>query len=155
MAEPTHRILVIHGPNLDRLGLREPEIYGHQDLAALDASLVALGVRLGAHVETVQANAEGALVEAIHRADQFDGLVLNPAAYTHTSVALHDALRSISTPSIEVHLSNLYGREGFRQTSLTAPACDGVIMGLGFDSYALALRHLVAKLDVSTSESSP
>ena len=113
MAEPSHRILVIHGPNMDRLGLREPEIYGHQDLAALDASLVALGVRLGAHVETVQANAEGALVEAIHRADQFDGLVLNPAAYTHTSVALHDALRSISTPVSRCISATSTGVRGF------------------------------------------
>ncbi len=136
------RVVVIHGPNLNRLGLREPEIYGSTTLAELDADLAALGLSLGLDVSAVQSNAEGALIDAIHAAADAAGIVINPGGYTHTSVALADALRSVQTPAVEVHLSNTYAREEFRHRSLTAPACVGVVMGLGVNSYRLALRAL-------------
>lgn len=138
-------IMVLHGPNLDLLGDREPEIYGRTTLHALDAELHALGERLGVRVESHQSNAEGELIDHLHRARSgFVGVIVNPGGYTHTSVAIHDALRAVPVPIVEVHLSNLYAREGFRQQSLTGAACRGVIMGLGPASYALALRHLAA-----------
>ena len=124
------------------MGLREPEIYGDTTLEALNARIVAYGEARGVVVECMQSNSEGALIDAIHGAFEFDGLVFNPAGYTHTSVALHDALRSVQTPSIEVHLSNLFARESFRHTSVTGAACLGVIMGLGPESYELALDYL-------------
>lgn len=134
------RVVVIHGPNLNRLGLREPEIYGATTLAELDTELEALGRSLGLDVRSVQSNSEGALIDAIHAAVDDAGIVINPGGYTHTSVAIADALRSVPTPAVEVHLSNTYAREEFRQRSLTAPACVGVVMGLGVNSYRLALR---------------
>ncbi len=149
-------ILVLHGPNLDLLGDREPEIYGDTTLAALDAELHALGQRLGVRVETRQSNAEGELIDELHRARKgFAGVIINPGGYTHTSVAIHDALRAVSVPVVEVHLSNLYAREGFRQQSLTAAACRGVIMGLGPASYSLALRHLAALMGAPPAREFP
>jgi len=141
------RVLVLHGPNLNLLGTREPEIYGRTTLAELDASLQALARELGVHLTTRQSNSEGALIDAIQGcraggSHPQDGLIINPGGYTHTSVAIHDALRSVSIPAIEVHLSNLYARESLRHTSVTGVACAGVIMGLGTASYLLALRHL-------------
>ena len=145
MAASASSVLVIHGPNLNLLGQREPGIYGRQTLADLDASLVALGERLGLAVRCQQANGEGEIIDLLHEAGRdCIGVVINPGGYTHTSVAIADALRAIGIPAIEVHLSNLYAREGFRHESRTATACRGVIMGLGPDSYLLALRHLVA-----------
>ncbi|MBK6918662.1 MAG: type II 3-dehydroquinate dehydratase [Deltaproteobacteria bacterium] len=139
------RVMVVHGPNLDLLGEREPGIYGDTSLAELDARLVALGHELGVAVECAQSNAEGTLIDLLHRARrECDAVVINPGGYTHTSVALHDALRALAIPAVEVHLSNLYVREPMRQRSVTAAACRGVIMGLGLDSYLLALRHVVA-----------
>jgi 3-dehydroquinate dehydratase-2 len=135
---------VIHGPNLDRLGRREPEIYGHTTLAELDASLKAEGDGLGLAVECHQANGEGAIIDLIHAADDCAGIVINPGGYTHTSVAIADALRAVSVPAVEVHLSNLFAREPERRRSLTAAACVGVVMGLGVVSYSLALRHFAA-----------
>ncbi len=141
------RVLVIHGPNLNLLGQREPEHYGRQSLAELDASLVALGESLGLAVQCRQANGEGQIIDLLHEAGQgCQAVVINPAGYTHTSVAIADALRAIAIPAIEVHLSNLFAREAVRQRSLTATACDGVIMGLGGTSYHLALHHLAARL---------
>jgi 3-dehydroquinate dehydratase-2 len=146
------RILVIHGPNLNLLGVREPAVYGTSTLAELDAALLATGADEGVEVRTAQANSEGALIDLIHAtadpqgAHRADGVVFNPGGYTHTSVALHDALRGVGIPCIEVHLSNLYGRESFRHTSVTGAACVGVIMGLGADSYHLAIRHLARSI---------
>jgi 3-dehydroquinate dehydratase-2 len=140
-------VLVIHGPNLNLLGQREPDVYGHMTLAQLDASLRELGDRLGLQVDTVQGNGEGALIDFLHASAQTHAaVVINPAGYTHTSVALADALRSLELPIIEVHLSNLYTREPFRHTSRTGAACQGVIMGFGAQSYALALRQLAHRL---------
>lgn len=141
------RVLVLHGPNLNLLGLREPDIYGKTTLAELDASLHALAGELGVALTVRQSNHEGQLIDWIQgcRGAQ-DGLVLNPGGFTHTSVAIHDALRSVSIPAIEVHLSNLYRRESFRHESVTGVACAGVIMGLGTASYLLALRHLATVL---------
>ena len=145
---------MLHGPNLNLLGTREPEIYGHTTLAELDASLHALASELGVTLTTHQSNSEGALIDQIQScraggSHPQDGLVINPGGYTHTSVAIHDALRSLSIPAIEVHLSNLYARESLRHTSVTGVACAGVIMGLGAASYLLALRHLATVLTAS------
>ena len=141
-ARPT--VMVVHGPNLDLLGAREPGIYGRTTLAQLDARLVELGDTLGLRVVTHQANGEGAIIDVLHGARTLAGVVVNPGGYTHTSVAIHDALRALEVPIVEVHLSNLYARESFRRESITGAACRGVIMGLGIDSYTLALRHLAA-----------
>ena len=140
-------VVVIHGPNLDLLGAREPDVYGTTTLSELDARLVALGDTLGVEIRTHQTNAEGAFIDLLHdarTADDLAGVIVNPAGYTHTSVAITDALRALDVPVVEVHLSNLYAREAVRHDSLTGAACKGVIMGLGPDSYLLALRHLVA-----------
>jgi 3-dehydroquinate dehydratase-2 len=143
----TSSVLVVHGPNLDLLGQREPDVYGRQTLPELDASLEALGERLGLRVRCCQANGEGAIIDLLHEAGRdFGGVVINPGGYTHTSVAIADALRAIGIPAVEVHLSNLYAREPLRHRSLTAAACQGVIMGLGASSYHLALHHLAARL---------
>ena len=141
------RVLVIHGPNLHLLGEREPTIYGSTTLAELDVSLHHLAGELGVQVTTRQSNHEGTIIDWISgaraRGDQpQDGLIINPGGYTHTSVAIADALRAVSIPAIEVHLSNLYARDSLRHTSVTGVACAGIIMGLGTASYLLALRHL-------------
>lgn len=147
--EPVRRpaIVVIHGPNLDLLGQREPDIYGTTTLHELDARLTALGDALGVDVHAHQTNGEGAFIDLLHDARAtagVAGVIVNPAGYTHTSVAIADALRALDVPVLEVHLSNLYARESLRHDSLTGAACRGVIMGLGPDSYLVALRHLVA-----------
>ena len=137
-------LLVIHGPNLNRLGRREPEIYGTHTLEDINTELVRAGEKLGVEVQTFQSNHEGALVDRIQQAaEEVDGLVINPAAYTHTSVALRDALQMLDIPVIEVHLSNIYRRASFRQHSMTAPAVTGQIAGLGKDGYVLAIEALV------------
>jgi 3-dehydroquinate dehydratase-2 len=135
------RILVLHGPNLNLLGEREPEVYGRTTLSEIDRELKARAKSAGAEIETFQSNSEGDLVTRIQRARQeFDAIVINPAAYTHTSVALRDALASVPLPAVEVHLSNLYRRdESFRERSLTAAVCVGLIAGFGPESYYLAL----------------
>jgi len=145
------RVLVIHGPNLNLLGEREPGVYGSGTLTELDASLQALADELGVDLSIRQSNHEGSIIDWIHgaRAGQMsaqDGLVINPGGFTHTSVAIHDALRAVSIPVVEVHLSNLYRRESFRHESVTGVACAGIIMGLGHASYLLALRHLAGTL---------
>lgn len=150
------RVLVIHGPNLNLLGEREPTIYGRTTLAELDAALHALADELGVQLTTRQSNHEGTIIDWIQGARARgdcpqDGLILNPGGYTHTSVAIADALRAVSIPAIEVHLSNLYARDSLRHTSVTGVACAGIIMGLGAASYLLALRHLAATLAAATS----
>jgi len=141
------QVLVLHGPNLNLLGERQPEIYGHLTLEEIDRLLVELGGELGLEVRTFQSNHEGALIEALHQARQWAvGVVFNPGGYTHTSVALRDAVAAIGLPVVEVHLSNTQTREGFRQRSLIAPVCVGTIAGFGWRSYALGL-HALALLD--------
>lgn len=153
MSGQSPSVLVIHGPNLNLLGEREPAVYGRVTLAELDRRLVDLGRSLGLDVTTAQANGEGAIMDLVQGVrSRHAGLVINPAGYTHTSVAIHDALRSLDVPIVEVHLSNLYARESFRHASVTGAAVSGVIMGLGPGSYELALRHL-ARLIRAESES--
>lgn len=137
------RIAILNGPNLDRLGKREPEIYGHATLADLERQMRSEFV--GVDLEFFQSNHEGALIDKIAQlADaKIDGLVVNFGAFTHTSIALRDALAGASLKTVEVHLSNLYKREEFRHRSLTAPLCIAVIAGLGFDGYFAAVRYLV------------
>jgi len=140
-------ILVMHGPNLNLLGTREPEHYGRQNLAAINEALVSLGDSLGCAVTTFQSNHEGELVERVHQAaGQVNGIVINPAAYTHTSVALRDALLGCHIPFVEVHLSNVHSREEFRKRSLLADIATGIIAGFGASSYTLALRGLCEHL---------
>ncbi len=136
---------MIHGPNLNLLGVREPDVYGRVTLAEIDRRIDELAAELGVEVTCVQHNCEGAIIDAIQQAGcNADGIVINPAGYTHTSVAIHDALKAVVIPAIEVHLSNILAREEWRHRSMTALACEGVIGGLGVDSYLLALRGIVA-----------
>ena len=141
-------VLVLHGPNLNLLGKREPEIYGSQTLDEIDASLVAVGDSLGLQVEHFQSNAEHDLLERIHQAgrDKVGFIIINPGAFTHTSIALRDALLSVSIPFIEVHLSNIFARESFRQHSYLSDIAVGVVSGLGAQGYELALRAIEKKL---------
>ena len=142
------RIVIINGPNLDRLGIREPDIYGDQTLTDLENLLSEEAESLGLQVQFYQSNHEGFIIDEIgeYSDSEVFGLILNPGALTHTSLALRDAIAGSDLPAIEVHISNIYRREDIRQHSLTAPACIGVISGLGFDGYVAALRHL-ANLD--------
>jgi 3-dehydroquinate dehydratase-2 len=142
------RILVLNGPNLNLLGQREPEVYGRTTLAEVEEMCRAAGKRLGLEVECRQSNGEGELVGWVQEAPGgFDAVVLNAGAYSHTSIALLDALRSLNKPLIEVHLSNIYRRESFRQHSYVSLAADGVICGLGPRGYLLALDALAAILE--------
>ena len=138
------RVLVLHGPNLNLLGTREPEIYGTAGLATIEAELQRIGFDLGALIESRQSNHEGQLVDWIQetRAD-FDGILLNAAAYTHTSVAIRDAITACETPCVEIHLSNIHAREPFRHHSHISPVSVGIVMGFGASSYALGLRGLI------------
>ena len=144
-------IQVVHGPNLNLLGTREPEVYGRATLADVDQALQALGRELGVQVSSFQGNGEGALVDRIQgAAGQADGFLVNAAAYTHTSVAIADALAGVARPYVEVHLSNVFARERFRHRSYLAAGAVGVISGFGVDSYLLGLRALVNHLNSST-----
>jgi 3-dehydroquinate dehydratase-2 len=147
-AQPeTLKIAVLHGPNLNLLGRREPEVYGATTLGEVDASLERLGRELGAEVRCFQANGEGALVDHVHVAGvEVDGFLVNAGAYTHTSVALRDALLGVGRPFVEVHLSNVHAREPFRHHSFLADRAVGVVAGFGADSYLLGLRALVSHL---------
>ena len=141
-------ILVLHGPNLNLIGEREPEIYGSMSLAEINQKLSAHGEELGLEVRTFQSNGEGELIDALHEAqDWASGVIFNPAAYTHTSVALRDAVAGIGIPVIEVHLSNVYAREDFRHTSLISPVSSGKISGFGWRSYMLALQAMALMLE--------
>lgn len=134
------RIRVLHGPNLNLLGTRDPAVYGTTTLAEIDAELARRGAARGAIVVCSQSNLEGTLVDAIQETrGRYDAIVINPGGYTHTSVAIRDAIEVAGLPTIEVHLSNLHAREPFRQTSVTAPRCVGQISGFGAQSYYLGL----------------
>jgi 3-dehydroquinate dehydratase II len=138
------KILVLHGPNLNLLGAREPDVYGAMTLDDINFKLVELGKELDAEVKYLQSNHEGALIDALHDAQTWaDGVVFNPGGYTHTSVALRDAISAIKIPVVEVHLSNVYAREEFRHTSMISGVCRGRITGFGWRSYLLGLRALV------------
>ena len=140
------QILVLHGPNLNLLGTREPEVYGRQTLAQIDAELAQMAADAGAKLQSFQSNHEGALVDRIQaaRTDGTSFILINPAAYTHTSVAIRDALAGVSIPFIEVHLSNIHRREAFRHHSYLSELAVGVICGLGANGYRLALQHALS-----------
>lgn len=142
------QVLVLHGPNLNLLGTREPEVYGAQTLAQIDAELSAIAADAGAALVSFQSNHEGALVDRIQaaRSDGTSVIIINPAAYTHTSVAIRDALAAVALPFIEVHLSNIHRREAFRHHSYMSELAVGVICGLGANGYRLALRHALESL---------
>ncbi len=135
-------ILVLHGPNLNLLGKREPDVYGNLSMEDINAHLVEAAKPLGIEIKTFQSNSEGGLIDTLHEAQGWaQGVIFNPGGYTHTSVALRDAVAAIQIPVIEVHLSNVQSREEFRHTSLIAPVCKGTIAGFGWRSYWLALQY--------------
>ena len=141
------KILVIHGPNLDLLGGRQPEIYGVFTLKEINRQLKELAQKEKIDIEFLQSNHEGEIVDAIGKAkNKFDALLINPAAYTHTSVAIRDAIAAVKLPCVEVHLSNIYAREEFRHTSLIAPVAVGQVSGFGTDSYLLGLEAVIKLL---------
>jgi len=145
MGESTEmlKVVIIHGPNLNMLGTREPEIYGSRSLEDIDSVLIDLGKNLDLDVETFQSNFEGEIVEKIQKSlGTCKGLIINPAAYTHTSIAIRDALLLLDAPIIEIHLSNIYRRESFRQVSMIADVASAQIAGFGADGYAMALKAL-------------
>jgi 3-dehydroquinate dehydratase-2 len=138
------RILVIHGPNLNLLGKREPQIYGKFSLAQINKSLLGLAKKNKVQLKITQSNHEGEIVDLLGETkNKFDAIIINPAGYTHTSVAIRDAIAACGIPTIEVHLSNIYARESFRQTSLIAPVCRGQVSGFGAFSYTLALEAAI------------
>ena len=137
------KILVLHGPNLNLLGIREQEIYGSRSLEELDERLIQYGKNIGLTVHTFQSNIEGELINTLHDAVSYAlGVIFNPGGYTHTSVAIRDAVAAINLPVIEVHLSNVYAREEFRHQSMIAPVCVGKIVGFGLQSYLLGLQAM-------------
>jgi 3-dehydroquinate dehydratase-2 len=141
------KLLILNGPNLNRLGKREPSIYGHETLSDVESSLVDLASLHGAQVLFFQSNTEGALIDRIHEAEEegMDGIIFNPGAFTHYSIALRDAIASVSVPAIEVHISNIHNREPFRQTSVIAPVCIGQLTGFGTDGYKLAFHAFLLR----------
>jgi len=140
------KVLVLHGPNLNLLGEREPDVYGSQTLAEINQDLIELGDELSLEVTCCQANGEGELIDIIHEfRNSAEGIILNPGAYTHTSIALRDAIAAVGIPVVEVHLSNIYAREAFRSQSIVAPVCAGSISGFGYYSYAWGL-HAIAQI---------
>ena len=144
------RVLVIHGPNLNLLGTREPEVYGSVTLSDINVSLARLAEGAGADLESFQSNHEGALIERIHAAREqgVGAIIINPAAYTHTSVALRDALAAVAIPFVEVHLSNVHAREPFRHRSYFSDLAVGVICGLGAEGYRLALDYVLTRINI-------
>jgi 3-dehydroquinate dehydratase II len=148
MTVAAKRILVLHGPNLNMLGIREPGVYGSTTLQGINEALASLAAELRVELRTLQSNSEGALVDAIQGAlADCQAILINPAAYTHTSVAIRDAIAATALPTVEVHLSNIHAREAFRMHSYVAPVAVGQISGFGPDSYLLGLRALVGRLE--------
>lgn len=140
------KLLVINGPNLNMLGIREPDIYGKRNFAALEAFIRQAAEECGAQVELFQSNHEGAIVDKIQWAyGKMDGIVINPAAYTHTSVAILDALKAVGLPAVEVHLSDVNAREEFRHISYAGMACEKSFIGMGFEGYRAAIQYLTGK----------
>ncbi|WP_225742767.1 type II 3-dehydroquinate dehydratase [Marinilactibacillus sp. Marseille-P9653] len=140
-------LLILNGPNLNFLGIREPDVYGTQTLKDIEDHIEQYATKLGHHCTFFQSNSEGALVDRLQQAhmDEVDGIIFNPAAYTHYSYAIHDAIKAISVPTVEVHLSAIHARESFRKESVVAPACIGQISGFGPTGYALAIHALEEK----------
>ena len=137
------KIIVINGPNLNMLGIREPEKYGSTTLIEIEKELYAYSFELGIDIETFQSNSEGAIIDKIQQAlNNVDGILINPGGYTHTSIAIRDAISSVDLPCVEVHMTNIHAREEFRQKSLLAPVCIGQITGFGKNSYKLGLKAL-------------
>ena len=137
------KILIINGPNLNMLGIREPAVYGNRTYADLCAYIKGAAKKLGVKVEFFQSNCEGDICTKIQKTlGKYDGIVMNPGAYAHYSYAIHDAIKSVTTPCVEVHISDIHTREEFRRTSVTAPACEAMISGKGFDSYIEGLEML-------------
>lgn len=143
------KIMVLNGPNINLMGIREPEIYGTKTYADLESYIESYCEEKNIEVVVLQSNHEGEIIDFIHHAlGNYDGIVINPGAYTHYSYAIHDALSSVMIPTIEVHLSNIHKREEFRRNSVTAPACVGQIAGLGFKGYRLAIDYLTDEVGV-------
>ena len=139
----TKKIMIINGPNLNMLGVREPGVYGNQSYSDLEAYIENYAEERDIEATVLQSNSEGEIIDFIHHAlGSFDGIVINPGAYTHYSYAIHDALAAVNLPTVEVHISNIHKREEFRHKSVTAPACIGQICGLGFRGYTLAIDYL-------------
>jgi len=139
------RILVIHGPNLNLLERRDPKIYGGMALEQINELIKDHAEAHNAEVTIIQSNCQGEIIEAIQKSEQYNGIVINPAGYTHTSVAIRDAIETVDIPVIEVHLSNIYAREDFRKNDVIAPVCKGQISGLGHFGYILAVEYLLRK----------
>ena len=147
------KILIINGVNMNMLGLRETEKYGTMTLKDLEKELYAFSFELGIDIETFQSNFEGEIVEKIHQTkDNFDGIVINAGAYTHTSVAIRDAISAVNIPTVEVHMTNIYKREEFRHHSYNAPVCIGQISGFGINSYKLGLKAVVDYLNTNDNK---
>jgi len=145
------KILIINGPNLNMLGVREPEKYGKVTLAEIEKDLHAYSFELGINVETFQSNSEGTIIDKIQQAmGVFDGILINPGGYTHTSVSIRDAISSVNIPCVEVHMTNIHAREEFRQKSLIAPVCMAQVVGFGPEGYKIGLKGLSDKLVLRT-----
>lgn len=147
------KIMVINGPNLNLTGMREPEVYGSRTYADLEAYIEGYAENAGVEAIVVQSNSEGEIIDYIHYCiGNCDGIIINAGAYTHYSYAIHDAIKSVEIPTVEVHISNIHKREEFRHNSVISPACVGQICGLGFMSYTLAVDYLIAKAKESEDE---